>query len=387
MINFLKKFFSDPKFILAIYGLLAAGTALQEYCLGSKSDTATHYNNYIIFRQSFFHLLHHKDLYAPYPAEYYDYYKYSPAFAVFMAAFAYLPTAIGLIFWNLLNALILFFAIRSLPVADKKIKVAIWWFVVIELITSLQNLQSNAMIAGLIIFSFCFLERRRIAWASLMIALTVYIKIFGLVAFSLFLLYPDKKRFIFYGTMWMVILALLPLIFIAPSQLITLYGSWWKLLSMDYTGSAGISVMGWLNSWFHFDPPKNLVTLTGIIIFCLPLLFVKRYDKFIFRWFFLSGILIWVIIFNHKAESATYIIAICGIALWYFAQEKTNFNLVLLLLAFIFTSLSPTDLFPPAVRTHFFVPYAVKVIPSLAIWMNLIYELITESYKPKIALQ
>lgn len=387
MLKFLEKVLSNPKFILAIYVLLAAGTALQEYHLGSKSDTSTHYNNYIIFRQSFLHLFHGQDLYAKYPSEYYDYYKYSPAFAVFMAVFAYLPTVIGLIFWNLLNALVLFFAIKSLPVNDRKIRVAVWWFVVIELTTSLQNSQSNALVAGLLILAFCFLERRKIAFGTLMIALTVFIKIFGLVAFSLFLLYPDKKRFIMYGSMWVVILALLPLVFISPSQLISLYENWGKLLSMDYTGSGGISVMGWLHSWFHFDPPKNLITLAGIIIFCLPLLFVNRYDQFIFRWLFFCNILIWVIIFNHKAESATFIIAACGIALWYFSGERNYFSLALLILAFIFTCLSPTDLFPPAIRTNIFVPYTVKVVPCIVIWVIIIYELITASYKPKPGLQ
>ncbi len=64
MVFLQKEFYPIPKFILVIYALLAAGTAMQEYYLGIKSDTSTHYNNYIIFRQSFFHLIHHQDLYA-----------------------------------------------------------------------------------------------------------------------------------------------------------------------------------------------------------------------------------------------------------------------------------------------------------------------------------
>ena len=387
MLKFLQKVFSNPRFILAIYALLAVGIAFQEYHLGSKSDTSTHYNNYIIFRQSFFHLIHHQDLYAQYPAEHFDYYKYSPAFAIFMGAFAFLPIVAGLILWNLLNAVVLFFAIKSLPVNDKKIKVAVSWFVVIELITSLQNSQSNALLAGLLILAFCFLERRKIAWATLMITLTVFIKIFGLVAFSLFMLYPDKKRFVMYSALWMLLLALVPLFIVSPAQLISLYESWWKLLSMDYTGSAGISVMGWLHSWFHFDPPKNLITLAGVLIFCIPLLFMKRYDQFIFRWLFLCSILIWVIIFNHKAESATFIIAVCGVALWYFSQEKNNINLSLLILVFVFTCLSPTDLFPPIIRKNYLVPFVVKAVPCIFIWIKIIFELSTASYKPKTALQ
>ncbi len=383
----LKNIFRSNGFLLAVYTLLALVVSLQQYHLGGKSDTATHYNNFIIFRQSFLHLVHNNDLYALYPAEYYDYYKYSPAFALFMGAFAYLPVPVGLILWNVLNAMVLFFAFKSLPVPDQKIKIAVMWFVVIELITSLQNSQSNALIAGLLILAFNFLERRRIAYGTMMIALTVFIKIFGLVAFSLFFLYADKKRFFGWSALWITLLTILPLLVVTPHQLIFLYQSWVHLLQMDFDGSIGISVAGWLQTWFHFDPPKHWITLAGIILFCIPLLYYQRYSQFIFRWLILCSILIWIIIFNHKAESATFIIAVSGIALWYFSQERNYFNLTLLILAFLFTCLSPTDLFPSSVRKTFFIPYVVKVFPCIIIWMKITRELITGSYHPKTVIE
>src|SRR6266516_2262728 len=100
----IRKLASNPNFILAVYSLLAIIAALQEYHLSAKSDTFSHYNNFIIFKSSFTHLIQHKDLYVLYPNEHFDYYKYSPVFAMAMALFAYLPDVIGLIIWNLLNA-------------------------------------------------------------------------------------------------------------------------------------------------------------------------------------------------------------------------------------------------------------------------------------------
>ena len=47
------------------------------------------------------------------------------------------------------------------------------------------------------------------------------------------------------------------------AELATLYRNWWTLLSMDYARSAGLSVMGWLQSWFHLNPPKTFVALVG----------------------------------------------------------------------------------------------------------------------------
>ncbi|MCY7409525.1 MAG: DUF2029 domain-containing protein [Chitinophagales bacterium] len=369
---------------MVVYILLAIIISFQEFLLSKPGDRFTHYNNFIIFRQSFLHLIQNKDLYIAHPDVQYDLFKYSPAFAVFMGAFAYLPMLAGLILWNALNAAVLWFAIKSLPVKNKIVTVSIAWFVVIELITSMQNSQSNVLMAGLLILAFCFLERRNIALATLMICLTVFIKIFGLVAFSLFLLYPEKKKFILWSALWIVLLILLPLMVVSPAQLIFLYKSWYAMLSMDYSGSWGISVMGWLHTWFHFDPPKNVITLLGIAIFCLPLLFYKRFGEEIFRNLFLSSILIWVIIFNHKAESATFIIAVCGIAIWYFMQQRTTLNFILLLLAFIFTMLSPTDLFPPVVRNSFMVPYTMKVFPCILIWLKIIWEMMVASYKPRV---
>src|SRR5436190_462027 len=76
----------------------------------------THYNNYVIFKQSYFHLAENKNLYQPYPAEQWDYYKYSPSFSLLMAPLANMPDAAGLFTWNLLNVLLLFFALWKLPV-------------------------------------------------------------------------------------------------------------------------------------------------------------------------------------------------------------------------------------------------------------------------------
>jgi len=386
MLAQIKKLFFSTRFLVILYAMAAALVAWLQFSAGPKPDTMTHYNNYIIFRQSFFHLVQLKDLYQLHPSEHSDYYKYSPTFALLMGILAYLPIFPGYLLWILLNAMILFVAIRTLPVNDPRFKVYILWFIVIDLITSLQNSQSNALMAGLLILAFCLLERKNFALATLMISLTVFIKIFGLVAFSLFFLYPVKKKFIFYSALWMVMLLILPLIVISPSQLIYLYKSWWGLLSADYSASIGYSVMGWFHTWFHFDPPKNLVVLSGAVIFYIPLLFVKRYGQFIFRLLFLCNILIWVIIFNHRAESSTFIIAVCGIGMWYFSQEKNYFNLILLLFAFIFTCLSPTDVFPSTVRNNFFQPYVLKVVPCILIWVKIIYELVSASYKPKSSL-
>ena len=83
-----------------------------------------------------------------------------------------------------------------------------------------------------------------------------------------------------------------------------------------------------------------------------------------------------MIIFNHKAESPTYIIAITGVAVWFGSQKIKIENLVLLVLALVLTSLSPTDLFPASIREHYVLPYDLKVLPCVLIWLKITFELL-----------
>ncbi len=339
----------------------------------------TRYNNYVIFKQSYFHLIENKDLYQLYPSEQWDYYKYSPTFSLLMAPMASLPDSLGLFIWNLLNVLILFFAIWKLPPRTNKTALFMIGFMLIELITSIQNSQSNGLIAGLLIFAFLFLEKKQIALASLFIVLAVFIKPFGLVAFTLFIFYPGKGKAIIYTIAWLLLFAMLPLMVVSASQLSFLYKSWLNLLQNDHSASAGLSVAGWLQSWFGLEW-KNVVVITGAALFCLPFLNYKYFNELKFRLFYLSSILIWVVIFNHKAESPTFIIAICGVVIWFFSQPRKMENVILLITVFIFTVLSPTDMFPRSVREHYVVPYVLKAVPCILVWFKITLDLIF--YRP-----
>lgn len=372
--NFLK----NINVVLLVYIAIAVLASLGEYLKGVKvfdGREYTHYNNYLVFKQSFFNLVAGKDIYVLYPEIIWDYFKYSPTFALLMAPLAVLPDLAGLILWNLLNALVLFFAIKYLPVKDDRAKVFILWFIAIELLTSIQNSQSNGLMAGLLVFSFVFFERRNVLLASLFIVLSFYIKLFGIAAAVLFLLYPDKLKFIAYSILWTIVLGILPLLVVSPDQLLFLYQSWANLLASDQAVSYGLSVMGILQSWFHLAPPKVLVLGLGIILLLLPFLKIRSYGSPQFRYLLLASLLIWVIIFNHKAESPTYIIAMTGAAIWYFTQPKRTVNLVILLLALVVTSLSPTDLFPRYLRDHFFSPYKLKALPVILVWLKIQYDI------------
>ncbi len=378
--NFIIKAISNFKVIIAIVLLFAIADSFQSYfhkknSFAESTRKYTSYNNYIIFEQSFNHLTEKKDLYQLYPEEHWDLFKYSPTFALFFGIFAVFPDFIGLNLWNIFNALILLFAIYYLPKLNITQKGLIIIIILIELTTTMLNEQSNALIAGLLIFTFGLLEKRYYLAATFCIVFSVFIKIFGIVGFALLLFYPQKWKLALYTIGWSIALFIVPLILVDFNQLKFLYISWGYLLANDLSSSYGLSVMGWLHSWFGADVNKLLVAISGIILLLIALLRIRLYKNYTFRLLTLSSILLYIVIFNPKAESPTFIIAMSGVALWFIASDKNALNIFLFVCAFVFTSLSPTDIFPKFLRDDFVTPYFLKVFPCILVWVKILYDM------------
>ncbi|MCD4729550.1 MAG: DUF2029 domain-containing protein [Bacteroidales bacterium] len=368
----------DPVFLVFfLVGIITIGLSVYNYVLPTylkDGEFHSHYNNYLIFKGSFHHLINLQDLYVSYPTEYFDLYKYSPTFALLMAPLAYLPDVLGLILWNLINAFVFLYALWNFSFKNNRVKIWVVGFVLLALITSMQNAQSNALIAGLMILGFSFAEKQKFLPAAFLITLTFFIKIFGIAGLAIFIFYSDKWKSALYIFISFLILAILPLIVIPFHHLLELYQSWISMLQADHIVSFGFSAAGILSSWFNIENVKNWVLIFGIIGFFIPFIKINQYKSALFRLWVLAYILIWVVIFNHKAESPTFIIAVSGVAIWYFSQKRNYVNLFLLLLTFIFTVLSPTDLFPSMIREEFVNPYSIMALPCLLVWFKLLID-------------
>ena len=96
MINKIGNFILQKKVLFVLFVILALFAGIQALMSGNKTFLAggleyTHYNNYIIFEQSFHHLLENKDLYSFYPQEHWDLFKYTPTFAAFFWIICHIP--------------------------------------------------------------------------------------------------------------------------------------------------------------------------------------------------------------------------------------------------------------------------------------------------------
>ncbi len=356
-----------------LFAVLAFIASVHRLILGEGS-----FNNYTIFEFSWTHLVDNVNLYAT-STDHYDLYKYSPTFAVFMAPFSAMPRCLGLIFWNMLNMLLPVWAVSKLNISQKQ-KNLILFIVMIELLSSVQNAQSNGIMLGLIIGAFAFFEKEKPVMALLLICFGFYIKIFAAVAALMLLFYPQKGKSILSGAIFIVVLGLLPLLAVSWNELVVQYQNWLHLLANDPAHGQNFSFMTLLERTIGLKANDIFYLVPGIILLLAPLARIKLYSDAGFRFLYLCSVLIWVVIFNHKAESPTYCIAFGGIAIWFTMNEKTNIRKIVMLLAFILVALSPTDLFPKFVRVNYLDPCALKALMPVLIWLWITWDLLTKDF-------
>jgi hypothetical protein len=373
--------FATRRNLLIIFSLLAIISATQSLLQGPQTYTTggpeyNRYNNYVIFATAPKHLLNGQNLYTSYSDEYHDIYKYSPTFALLMWPLYILPDSLGLHIWNLLNALVWVVAVFALPGINNKQKTLILMIALLEMLGNLQNEQSNGLMAGLMILSVAMLERRQLLPAALAVALATFIKPFAIGTGLLFLLYPQRWRAILYLSLAMLLLALLPLIAISTDEYLWQLQNWSALLRYDHGASYGFSVLGLFDKWFHWVPDKIATVIVGAGLFSLPLWRNNLWKRSDFRLLYLASLLVWVVIFNHKAESPTFIIAMTGAGLWFVISPANKWRLSMIFAALLFVSLSHSDIFPRLLRDSIIVPYNLKALPMIIVWLWLTYDLL-----------
>jgi len=337
-------------------------------------------NNYRIFSSSFQLLIRHENLYTEHPEYYWDFYRYTPTFAVLMAPFALFPEYIGVFLWSSLNALALFWGVKSIFRDNERKGSLVLWIILIELITSLQNCQSNALVVGLMLLSFASFQRQESIRASFFTTLNFFIKIYGFASAALFFLYPKKLKFIGFSLMWMIILFLLPLVFISPEELKMQYISEFSSVS---SYSTDLSIMSAIQTITRIQFEFLYVQIFALILLLCPLIFCKYGCDEKIKFLFNCSLMIFVVSFNQMAESPTYIIGVTGAALWFVESEKSKINILLFILLMSLTCLAPTDFYPKYIRNNFFVPYKIKAIPLFFIWLKVqfdIWKKVNEKY-------
>lgn len=346
-------------------------------------------NNFIIFKQSFFHLQQKLNLYSIYPIEYWDHYYYSPTFAILVAPFALIPSLVAPFAWGLFDAGVLYFAIRKLPIRSIY-QNGILLLSVHEMMNASANLQSNGLIAGSIILSFVLLLKQKEHSATLSLLVGFFIKLYGIVGLAFFFFSKQKSKYILYLIFWTIVLVLLPLCITSPEFLIQSYKDWFASLSVKsnfdltkdmYTNMVDVSIQGMIKRVFNLPTlNKFYFIIPGLILFASQYAKIKYFNHLVYQLYILCSVMLFVIVFNTGSESPTYIIGVVPICLWYVMQRKTSLVNAVFIIAIFFSSFSYSDLFTPGLRTHIMVPYALKVVGCFLIWVVILIQIHTKQF-------
>jgi hypothetical protein len=338
-------------------------------------------NNFHIFRSAFENLVAQRDLYAPHPSQHSDLYKYSPTFALVFAPFAVTPFALALLGWNLLNVLLVYWSVHRL-LSRREGSIALIMLYP-GLVATLDGTQSNGLVAAFIALAWLALERESLAGqlrAATAIALGAFVKIFPLVALCFALVHPRRGRFAMLFALISLALAAMPIAVTPLSRLVEQYGSWYALEQVDAL-DRGASVMRLLHSVFGYTGPNWPVQLVGTVLLLAALLRRSRWSDRGFRRELLCASLVYAVIFNHKAEQPSFVIALVGVVVWYAAGLSRSRRTLWQTLIAAATLLAMIPVLIGAVAPHWLGVYAglplqIAAASSTLVWLSMEAELL-----------
>lgn len=345
-------------------------------------------NNFLIFRGVFQHAWDGLSLYAAYPAEYHDMNHYGPLFSLVIEPFAVTPLFIGLLLWLVALSMFLYLAIRKSQFTRYQ-QLFILWFCAHELLTALYMQQFNIAIAAIILLSYYCIECEKDFWAAFFIMLGTFVKLYGIVGLAFFFFSKHKVKFISSLVFWAVVMLVAPMVCFGPEYILGQYQEWYVSLT-EKNGenlnsiAQNISLLGMVRRISGAMTYSDLwLIVPGLLMFSIPYLRLSQYKNVAFRQTLLASVLMFVVLFSTGSESSGYIIPFVGIVIWYTAApwKRTNWDVGLMVFAFVLSSLSPSDLFPAYIRKEWVQPYALKALPITMIWLKLCYEMYTRDYE------
>lgn len=387
----MKQFFQHPFFynkrnILLIWLLLGVLTGVKQYYLGAPGQ---YINNFLLFINSFKHLMAHQNLFLDYPAETFDSYHYGPIFALLIAPFYWMPTLLSLTLWNVFNSLFLLYAIYELPLTDRQ-RAVVSWLVLNTSYTCLLNTQFHHICVAMIVLSYTQLHKRQEALAATNVVLGALIKLYGIVGLAFFPFARNKGQYILGGIVSAVIFLALPMLFVGVDYTVQCYYDWYASLShknelnVDLANTrTDVCVMGMVRRLLHDGTLSNLYFIVpGLLIFATAYLKTGRFNDVRFQLGILASVLLFLNLASTGFESPTIIISFTGVAIWYVTSPRTNLDNGLLAFALLISSFSPTDIFPAYLRDHYVNQYALMVLPLLLVWLRLHWTIWSEKPMP-----
>ena len=386
-----KPFFHDYRTIFVLWVLMCIIVAITK---SYNSD-----GNYRIFIGVWNHTIEQLPLFDHYPLAYDDMNHYGPFFALVIAPFAWMNRYAGMAFWMLFLSMFLYVSVRKSDFTKYQ-QLFVFWFCSHELLNALFLQQYNIAITAGVLLTFTMIERKQDFWAAFFIMLGTMIKLYGIVGLAFFFFSKNKLTLVLSCLFWGVVMFVAPMAVSSPEYIIQQYYEWYIALvekNADNINvlagnmadlSTNISLLGMVRRTTQIVTYSDLwLIIPGIIAFLIPYLRISQYKYVAFRQTLLASVLMFTVLFSTGSENSTYIIAFAGVALWYCCApwKRSKWDIALMVVVFIISSLSPGDLFPKAIYRGLIQPYALKALPVTIVWFKLCYEMYTRDYTPAVS--
>jgi hypothetical protein len=317
-----------------------------------------------------------------------DVFLYGPLFSILFTPFAVLPGWLGVILWNIFTYTLFYFSVFTLPeqysFAKKKF---IFFFPVLLLLSTLLSVQFNPVVASLFLFSYTLLEKKKGFWAVLLILLSGFTKVYGIFQLSMLLFYPGFWKNTLYAFLAGILLLLMPLVQIAPNELVAYYQSWIIKVMAHADALRFFSIYRPICTLFKSIEPHAGLISVGILLVILffTLLKLRLFkESYLLRARFLGIIMSWAILFGLGSEAHTYVIAMAGYAIWYLCISPGRSDKILLWINFVLLGIVPIDIFCPVVVSDFILgKLDLGIIVFAITWLTMVYKTYTLHQNPQ----
>jgi hypothetical protein len=237
---------------------------------------------------------------------------------------------------------------------------------------ALQNAQSNALVAGLMILSVVALERGRTAGGVAAVVAGATIKVFPLGAGLFGLLTPAWRRHIAWCAVFGFGSIALPLLVTSPALLRGQYDGWLAVQQQD-----GAKVgMAWLGGIVEIvlgrAIPHAPVQLAGIGWMMLSAWMARaQWTNPPVRRLLLASLLVFAVVFNHMAESPSFVIAFAGVGIWWATMPRESWRDALVAVIVLLGSVGGSDIVPKHIRLDWHAHYQIKAVVTVVGWFAL----------------
>lgn len=357
--------------------------------VGIKEFAVHNYNNYTIFKHVYLHTINGQTIYGPYPDVYFDVNNYGVLFSVLIAPFALMPDWLGSVLWVLTNAAVLMLAIRTLPLGRIQQNL-IMIFASHELMAASSYFQFNPIVAACIIFGYTMMRKEKDFWAACFIMFAAFTKLYGIVGLAFFFFSRHKLKLIGSLILWSAIWLVLPMAISSPEFVLRSYREWYEALVLKNDKNAqidhgvvlqDISAMGFIKRTFRLPYLPNIVVMgPALVLFAAQYIWLKYCHDVRYQLLILCSTLLFTVLYSSSSESPTYIIAFPAACIWFMLQPRSTAANIFFVYLLIGTSFSHSDLVTAWVKRNLVVPYAAKAMPSLILWLLIVYQILSRRF-------